>query len=100
MRRIEPSRPLAQLTNFAQRRVDISQSGTECGEKTLARLSHRNCPGRPCQEPNAQALLEGSHGVTHRRAAHAKPDCRLGETASLRNHGKDRERAQFLPGDW
>ena len=97
---MRPAGCLAELTHFQQCRLDISQGGPESGQKTLARLGHRNRPGRPRQEPNAQALLEGSHGVTHRRAAHAKPDCRLGETASLGNDGKHRECAQFLPGDW
>ena len=96
----EAGRPLAELTNVEQRRVDISQSGTERGKKPLARLRHRDRPRRPCQEANAQALLEGLHCVTHRRAADAEPDCGLGEAAILGDDGEHREGAQFLTGDW
>ena len=72
----------------AQRRhlgLDLVEPRRERGEQALARRSRRDAAGGPCQQPDAEALLEAAHFVAERRLRHPELRRGAGEAALARD---------------
>ncbi len=61
----QPGRPVAQRAEGVERFVHAGERRPELGDEAGAGLREAHAARRPLQEPDADAIFEGAHGLAH-----------------------------------
>ena len=76
--------------------ADVGERRSDPGEELRSGFGRRDAARRPCQQTDAQPLLETAKRMAERRRGHAELLCRSGETAFLCHREERRQNAELV----